>query len=191
MRPICGLLLAGGRSRRMGLPKETLFYHSEPESERIYEILRRVTSEVFYSIREEQRALPAFSGRQCIIDAIDGGGPLAALNTAFHYKKEVSWLLAPVDMPLLETEDFEALIEAHSPEAGITAFENGRGGYELLPAIYDASLAAATDRLIRSGRMAFAGLGDEIIPRCIPHKNPERLININTAQERKRFLEKQ
>ena len=173
----------------MGIPKETLAHHGVAEFRRVYKILEKVTSEVFCSIREEQRILPAFSQKRCIIDEIDGGGPLAALNTAYKYKKGVSWLMAPVDMPLLDTGDFEALIEAHRPGTGITAFEDGKGGYVPLPAIYDGSLAATTDRLIGAGRMALFGLGDEIIPRCIPHEDPARLININTAQERKRLLD--
>lgn len=189
MTPIYGLVLAGGRSLRMGIPKENLSYHGDPEFRRVYALLEGVTDRVYFSIRSDQRTRPEFIHSRYVVDEIENGGLLGALVSAFHQVPDVSWLLVPVDMPLLEIRDFQILIESHKTTGGITAFDNGRGGFEPLPGIYDAALASAADHRVKAGRMAIIGLGDDIEPNCIFHDDRRRLTNINTTRERERVLE--
>ena len=55
---IMGLVLAGGRSQRMGMDKGMLQYHGKPQREYLYEQLEPICSRVFLSIRPEQEGQP-------------------------------------------------------------------------------------------------------------------------------------
>ncbi len=189
MTPLFGLVLAGGRSRRMGIPKESLLYRGKPEAQRIYDILDDITDRAYYSIRVDQAWDPVFAGGRRIIDRTPGDGPLGALWSAFRTGESAGWLIVPTDMPFLDSAELMMLIEARQREAGIVAYDDGGGGFLTLPAIYEAKLSDTVMAKMGEGRKAIVGLGDETeIIRVLPG-DQERLMNINTPKEKTRVME--
>jgi molybdopterin-guanine dinucleotide biosynthesis protein A len=173
----------------MGRPKEFLRYRGFPEILRMYRLLEKLTSEVFYSVRSDQIGLPVLDGARAIPDAVPDAGPLGALYSAYREIPGVSWLAVPVDMPLLEERDIVSLLAHRHPDSGIVAFDDGNGGFEPLPAIYHASLAGAAENMIRTGRRAIVGIGDGIkVTRVMPEYR-NHLMNVNTAGDRNQVLE--
>ena len=69
MPPLYGLVLAGGRSRRMGRDKSALAYRTDARGEGVPharytgELLARVCDRVFYSCRDDQLEDPVVRGR--------------------------------------------------------------------------------------------------------------------------------
>ena len=100
---LCGLLLAGGYSTRMGQDKAFIQYKGKPVYQHLAQTLDCVCAEVKISCRQEQEAL--FSDYTTIIDAFPSSGPLTGLLSAFMDDPRNSKLVAPVDMPYL-TVDF-------------------------------------------------------------------------------------
>ncbi|GAB1482260.1 hypothetical protein MASR2M78_10750 [Treponema sp.] len=185
MNTLYGLVLAGGKSSRMGLAKESFVYHDGiSETRRIFGLLEELTSKAFYSVRPDQASLPLFSNGERIVDSAPDQGPLGALASAFAHEPLASWLLVPIDMPLLERQDLERLINARRKGYGIVAFVNEESSFEPLPAIYEGSLAEKAKSQLALGRGALRALGDGI--ECVFLKNDRQnsLKNINTAQER-------
>lgn len=184
MNNLYGLVLAGGKSRRMGQAKEDLVYRGINEARRIFGLLEALTAKTFYSIRPDQDALPLFSNGHRIVDSLPDQGPLGALFSAFSQYPQVSWLMVPIDMPLLERQDLERLISSRREGHGIVAFLNESGSFEPLPAIYESSLAKKAKSQLALGKGAVRALGDGIESVLLQNDTQDRLKNINTAQER-------
>src|SRR5689334_343280 len=91
MSPLNGLVLAGGKSSRMGRDKGHLNWHGREQRYYLVDLLTPFCESVFISIREEQRAaIP--DGYRIITDSYEERGPYAALLSAFEKNPEAAWL---------------------------------------------------------------------------------------------------
>lgn len=104
-----GLVLAGGRSSRMGRDKASLLFRGEPLLERMAGLLRDAgATRVF------------ISGPTGVPDIVAGLGPIAGLHaTASKIPDGSSVLAVPVDMPLLDPGALRSLY--HAVESGLPA----------------------------------------------------------------------
>ena len=134
---IMGLVLAGGRSTRMGTDKGLLTYHNKPQREYLYEQMRPLCQSVFLSIRPEQReSLP--EGFGFIADENKYRGPLNGLLSAHHAYPEAAWLVVACDLPLVDREVLQYLLSRRDPKAMATAFATRKTGLpEPLAAIWE------------------------------------------------------
>ena len=132
-----GLVLAGGRSTRMGTDKGLLTYHNKPQREYLYEQMRPLCQSVFLSIRPEQReSLP--EGFGFIADENKYRGPLNGLLSAHHAYPEAAWLVVACDLPLVDREVLQYLLSRRDPKAMATAFATRKTGLpEPLAAIWE------------------------------------------------------
>lgn len=82
---LSGLVLAGGRSRRMGTDKAVLTYRGERLADRAVRVLDEVCAEVLLAPGDRALGMP---GRREVADALPGAGPvgglLAGLEAATH-----------------------------------------------------------------------------------------------------------
>ncbi|MBA2078311.1 NTP transferase domain-containing protein [Rhodanobacter sp. PCA2] len=93
--PCIGLVLAGGRSTRMGRDKAMLDWRGQPLIERQLDVLRA-------SGVDGLRVSGDRPGYQCVADAQPGLGPLGGLaGIAETQAGDADLLVIPVDMPLL------------------------------------------------------------------------------------------
>jgi molybdopterin-guanine dinucleotide biosynthesis protein A len=134
---IMGLVLAGGKSTRMGTDKGLLSYHGKPQREYLYEQMRPLCRDVYLSIRPEQKdSLP--EGFASIADENIYRGPLNGLLSAHHAFPEAAWLVVACDLPLIDRQVLEYLITRRNPDAMATAFATRKTGLpEPLAAIWE------------------------------------------------------
>ena len=134
---IRGLVLAGGKSTRMGRDKGLLSYHGKPQREYLYEQMRPLCREVYLSIRPEQEgSLP--DGFEFIADENKYRGPLNGLLSAHHAFPDAAWLVVACDLPLVDQQVLEFLLERRNPNAMATAFATRKTGLpEPLAAIWE------------------------------------------------------
>jgi molybdenum cofactor guanylyltransferase len=144
MPPLYGLVLAGGKSRRMGRDKSALAYRRDergdevPHARYTADLLARVCDAVFYSCRADQTEDPALAGLPLIPDAFDIGGPLNGILSAQQAHPEAAWLVAACDLPFLDSTALTRLARERNPARAATVFENpGRQALEPLCAIYE------------------------------------------------------
>ncbi|MCB0635493.1 MAG: NTP transferase domain-containing protein [Lewinella sp.] len=125
--PLYGLVLAGGKSTRMGEDKGLIDYHGRPQREYLYELLGQATKEVYYSLAPDQAADGL--GDHLIRDTFTGLGPYGAILSAFRQQPDAAWLVVACDLPLLDREALQALIQARDTSRIATAFHNAETGW--------------------------------------------------------------
>ncbi|MDX1545013.1 MAG: NTP transferase domain-containing protein, partial [Christiangramia sp.] len=76
-----GLVLAGGKSSRMGMDKGDLKYHGKPQRDHLYEMLQEVCDEVFLSLRKDQEDAVKANFRT-IADMDEVRGPQNGMQSA-------------------------------------------------------------------------------------------------------------
>lgn len=118
---INGLVLAGGKSTRMGKDKGMIPYHGMPQREHLYHLLSRVCQETYVSIRPDQKT--DFSeSMQTIVDDDEHKGPYNGLLSAHKKFPEVAWLVLACDLPLIDLASLQELIAARDPNVLATTF---------------------------------------------------------------------
>ena len=135
--PLYGLVLAGGKSNRMGRDKGLITYHELPQREHLYRLLQPLCNRVFLSVRTEQVA-DLDSETDYIVDEDLYRGPFNGLLSAHRRYPEVAWLVLACDLPLMETTGLQRLIAARDPSKVATAYATKQSGLpEPLAAIWE------------------------------------------------------
>ena len=118
---IYGLVLAGGKSRRMGKDKGLIPYHGMPQRDYLYHLLSRVCDRTFLSIRPEQQSeIP--DDMEVIVDENQYKGPYNGLLSAHKKFSKVAWLVLACDLPLIDLQSLQELIAARDPNQMATSF---------------------------------------------------------------------
>jgi molybdopterin-guanine dinucleotide biosynthesis protein A len=137
--PVYGLVLAGGFSRRMGCDKALLDYHGVPQGRWTGKLLEEVCERVYYSCREGQDLGPGPDLSELRIhDREEGMGPIGGILLAHEKHPDTAWLVLACDLPRLNRETLQQLLDARDKEQIVTAFKSAHDGLpEPLGAIYE------------------------------------------------------
>ncbi len=120
--PIKGLVLAGGRSTRMGQDKGAIEYFGKPHREYMYDLIAPFCSETYLSCRSEQAT--ELGGFPLIEDTFLGLGPHGAILSAFREDPEAAWLVIACDYPLMNEATIRQLVENRDASYVATAFNS-------------------------------------------------------------------
>ncbi|MBJ07359.1 MAG: hypothetical protein CMO40_09630 [Verrucomicrobiaceae bacterium] len=145
--PLHGLLLAGGKSRRMGSDKADLIVNGHLSlRERGLQLLNGVTEATYLSIaRNDNRAYQARTVRDSRTDA----GPLGGLEAAFQNIPGAAWLVTACDLPFLTKEVLQHLCHSRDPACHATCFTSRFDGKpEPLCTIYEPTAATHLKRAL-------------------------------------------
>ena len=133
-----GLVLAGGRSRRMQNDKAAIDIGGQTALGSAFELVQRHTTCSFVSIRADQTGDPLRKQLPQIVDSGQGDGPLAGIVSALQHQADVAWLVVACDLPLLDDDTLDRLLNGRNPSALATAFVSAHDGLpEPLCAIYE------------------------------------------------------
>ncbi|MGY8916625.1 MAG: NTP transferase domain-containing protein, partial [Flavobacteriales bacterium] len=118
---IYGLVLAGGKSTRMGTDKGSIIYHELPQREHLYHLLEQVCDKTFLSVRSEQvNELPV--DFNFILDNNEFKGPYNGILSAYKTYPNVAWLVLACDLPLMDLKGIQQLITERNTHKIATAF---------------------------------------------------------------------
>ena len=184
--PLKSLILVGGKSTRMGSDKAFLDYHGKPQYAILADILRGLNIETFISCREEQAA--QFTDNHSVItDTFLELGPFGAILSAFREDPNAAWLVLACDLPLLDAETLQFLIENRNPHLTATSFkspESKEGFPEPLIAIWEPRAYPTLLQFLAQGvscpRKVL--INSEIELLTAPMETA--LMNVNTPEER-------
>lgn len=109
--PIQGLVLAGGKSVRMGTDKGQLDFYGKSQRDVAIELLAKNKLKTYLSVREEQEVSIAHK----ITDKFIGLGPFGAICSAFQQNPDVAWLVIATDLPFLNNEVIQLLLKHRNP----------------------------------------------------------------------------
>lgn len=182
--PLYGLLLAGGRSKRMQRDKANLEYAGQTQLTRAMELIGPFVARRFVSVRTEQLNDPARTAYERIADVLPDFGPLGGIHAALHRHPDAAWLVLAVDLPFLDAATLQQLIASRAPQRLATAFRSRFNGQpEPLCAIWEPQSVTAVDEWIAAGKncpRVFMASSDVAL---LDLRNERALDNINTAEE--------
>jgi molybdopterin-guanine dinucleotide biosynthesis protein A len=163
MSNTAGIVLAGGRSSRMGTPKAALEWHGSTLLRRTAGILARVADGPVVVVRAPGQALPALPPAvEVVDDPREGLGPvqgLAAGLAAVAGRAEIAFVCS-TDLPFLHPAFARRVLRAAADGADV-GLPVARGYPQPLAAAYRTRLAPVAERLVREQRLRPAFLFDE------------------------------
>ena len=155
-----GIVLAGGRSSRMGTPKAALEWHGSTLLRRVTGIVERGVDGPVVVVRAPGQVLPSLGrGVEVVEDAREGRGPLQGLAAglqALAGRAEAAYA-SSTDVPLLHPAFVRRVLAAMDEQVDVVLPRAG-GFNHPLAAVYRTSLAGLVEELIAADRMRPAHL---------------------------------
>lgn len=163
---VTAVLLAGGRSSRMGLDKALLTVGGTPLVQLLSERLAEVTREVLLSANDPSAY--DFLHLTIVADVFPGCGPLAGLHAAMLHSRR-SWILAlACDLPRISSTLLKSLIRHTQGVDAVVPVTSG-GLLQPVCAAYSRAFIPAIERNLRAGENRMIRLLEE------PHMRIKRL----------------
>lgn len=178
-----GVVLAGGKSSRMGRDKALLEFHGQPLLQHAQQIVQRCCDEVWVSGRD--------AGEQSVPDQFVGRGPVGAIHAVCAHLLTLnikdSVLFVPVDMPVLQIDTLQKLFTVNAPavhfvERPLPAFIND------LPTIVEHAEVLLRDSSVSvSVRELWRLVGAHAMDLSI--ELHDQFVNANTPEQWQRMLQ--
>jgi len=145
---LTAILLAGGRSRRMGVDKATLLISGEPLWKRQLSVLKEAQPHALWvSARAEPLWCPPEI--EVVTDKPPSCGPLSGVAAGLRRLQTSHLLVLAIDLPQMTAEYLRKLCVLARPGNGVIPFHGGY--FEPLCAIYPAEALAAAEMALNSG----------------------------------------
>lgn len=118
-----GLVLAGGKSERMGFDKGGVNWYGKEQRYHVADLLRPFCKDIFISCRADQR--PEIDVRYSTLpDTFTGLGPYGAILSAFRERPDNAWLVVACDLPLLSEKTLQHLTDSRDTSSIATAYQS-------------------------------------------------------------------
>ncbi len=185
---LCGLILAGGMSLRMGQDKAFLNYFGKPHYQLLFEELSCCCKNVFLSCRKEQSS--QFDGKYPLIfDRHYNIGPMNGLLSFFEKYPSKACLVLACDMPFADENAFHYLIGQRQMEKPATCFSAENGLPEPLFCIWEPKAYETLKVAFREKKYSLRDLLKSSDCRLIQTIDEKWLLNINKPHELQTILE--
>ena len=178
-----GLLLMGGKSTRMGRDKGLIDYHGKPQREYAADLLSVHTTKTFLSCRADQ-VEDTDSAFELLSDTFLGLGPYGGILSAFQQHPNKAWLVMAVDLPKMDKEGIQELVNGRNISKIATAFLNPESQFpEPLITIWEPkSYPILLDFLAQGFSCPRKVLINSDI-QMLTSKHPEKLMNVNSPSD--------
>ena len=182
---ITGIILVGGQSRRMGRDKGLINLHGKSFLERIINAVQPYSSKVL--LVGDQSIYEKF-GVERIEDEIKNEGPIAGVYSGLLASKTKYSLVLSCDVPLINSEIIQFLIEEHDPNFDLIQLSCDERSMPLI-GLYKKSCHSHLQRILNSGEKrlteAVKGLKVKTIP-LMDHQK-KYVLNVNTEEDLKKI----
>lgn len=189
-----GIILAGGRSARLGRDKATAHVLGKPLVQWVYEALRDAGATSVVVVAQPGQRLPGLSleVRRLNDDRAAGAdGPLVALERGLRYASDAGEqvvVVAPCDVPALAAEDVRLAVSCLARDGGDAVFLSSgpKGPHPLLAAYHVAAAHESAMRCVargdRAARAILPSLRGGVLERSALRR-PAATDACNTAEE--------
>jgi len=155
MADAAGIVLAGGRSSRMGRPKAALEWHGSTLLRRVSGVVGRAVGGPVIVVRAPGQELPPLPADVRVVeDAREGRGPLQGLAAGLAAARDEAdaAYASSTDVPLLHPRFVRRVVDALEDDVDVVLPEVG-GFPQPLAAVYRTELADVVERLIAEDRL--------------------------------------
>ncbi len=181
------IIMAGGRSRRMGQDKSMLLINGEPVVKHIFEQLRLHFGQILIS--SDNVSKYSFLNVEVVPDEVTGKGPLIGIASALRASvNDVNFVIA-CDIPEVDISFVQHMVrESKGFDAVIP--QSGPSRYEPLFAVYKKSALAAIDKAIAAGVYRIIDPLKDCKVNYIDLVRSQQLENLNTMKDYRKFIGK-
>lgn len=184
--PLYALILAGGRSSRMGHDKSLIVYHQKPQREYLFDLLRKFSTNVYTSCKRNDDIPPHLNP---LPDQFELDSPLNGIMSAFKNNATVAWLCIAVDMPLIDEKTIQHLVDNRSTKHLATCFFDSDGtNPEPLFTIWEPAAAPLLINFFKTGKKSPRDFLRQSEIKLIKTTNANVLTNVNSSEELKKFF---
>lgn len=178
-----GLVLAGGKSQRMGFDKGAVNLFGKAQRYYVADMLKSLCPEVFISCREDQRSqIPA--DYNVLPDTFTGLGPYGAILSAFRQQPDSAWFVIACDLPLLDTDTVQHLINQRDPSKIATTFKSPYDEFpEPLITIWEPKSYPLLLAFLSQGYSCPRKVLINSDVKLLQAENPDALTNVNTPED--------
>ena len=189
---VTGVLLAGGKSRRMGQDKRFLTLGGISLFDRVRGVLEKLFSEVLIVLAEEAPDLQTGRGR-VVYDVIPGCAAAGGLYTGMFYSTQPRIFAVACDMPLLQGQVISHM-SCIAPQADIVTVK-WDDDFQPMHSFYSKGCAGYLESMLRSGTYKIQNLFDhehlsvQVVPaQDFQPYDPRHLsfLNVNTPGDLER-----
>ncbi|MCK5782036.1 MAG: molybdenum cofactor guanylyltransferase [Flavobacteriales bacterium] len=184
---VVAVVMAGGRSKRMGVDKGLIEYKSKAQRYYLADLLKTIIDEVVISVPFDF-SVPSNPNYRYVKDLIADFGPLGGLYSIFKAFPEKSILLVATDMPEVDVEDITRLLDNRDKSKYITCYKNSEDFVEPLFAIWENKSFPLIDELVKEKKLSMRMIIRKYPSKIINAADDRSLLNINTEKERKDYL---
>lgn len=189
---ITGVILAGGKSSRMGTNKSFLKLGNQTIIERIAELMKSIFTDVIVitNTPDEYRFLnlPLYE------DIYKWKGPLAGIHSALKHTQTEKIFVLSCDVPLMAKEMIQYLVEYKSEKQIV--FCEAAGYHQPLVGIYSKEILSEIEKFISDNEMNdksfhqfLKKVDAEIIhPEKLPFYKDEIFFNVNRPEDYNKIL---
>lgn len=183
-KPVYGLVLAGGKSRRMGHDKALLVHDGQSQLAHVVSVLDACVEKVFVSTRPDQADDEERAQFDQIVDRYEDMGPIAGILSALEERPGVDWLVLACDLPNINEQTIRHLLQHRAGEEPFTAFTSSHDGLpEPLCAIYKSGCESIVHRFVGEGLNCPRKILIRSDTRLLEQPHPEALDNVNTPDD--------
>lgn len=178
---LCGLILSGGLSSRMGEEKRLIYYHGKTQEQYLFDLLTPYCSEVYVSINQNQATnLPHIRDVDLSMKS-----PIIGILSAFQHNPNTAWFVVACDMPFISEKTVEYLLQHQNTEKYATAFENPDEYFpEPLLTIYEPKVYQNLQEAVNQGKKSPMKVLQSLDIELIKDFDFQWIKNINTVEER-------
>jgi len=178
---ITGIILAGGKSSRMGSDKARTLFKGKAFIEHVIQALKPQVDEIF--IVSNNKEHDSFNYKR-IIDTLDDAGPMSGLHAGLVYSNTENNLVLSCDVPLIQTSVLEMIISNNKEERDVVQLEAGGKSHPLI-ALYKKRTAPHFLSLLNKGerRLSTSLKGLNVKNITVTKNQQEAARNINTMSD--------
>lgn len=180
---ITGIILAGGKSLRMGTDKAFLKLNEKTLLERTIELVQPICNSIIISSNNPEHEK---FGYKIIPDEIKNCGPLSGIYASLK-KSETDWnFVISVDSAFVEADYIQYIIsEIDDFDAVVPIHKNGK---EPLIALYNKSSIVEIEKMLKSGNFKMHNLLTTINTKIVEsqkwvEKYPQLFRNLNRPED--------
>ena len=177
---IKGLVFTGGESSRMGVDKSDIDYHGSTQRDYLYQMLKELLGSVYLSCHPDRIPIGDWD---IIEDTLPGKGPLSGLLAAFEKHPDHALLAVACDLPFLNKESINYLVDHRDVSKLATCFHDPSAGMpEPMIAIWEPAVYPYLVDQSKKGMSLRKILLQPEVSQIQP-LDPKILINANTPEE--------
>ena len=183
---IAGLIIAGGKSSRMGQNKALIHFKQKPLIEHVYDRLKYQVEKVYININQ---ACNNFKYKENIIPDKKQNyqGPLAGLDAALQMI-QTEWLqIAPCDSPFLPLDLTQILMNKSKQSLHKIIIPQTQNNIHPTLGLFHSSIADDLNLFLKNEDRGFINFINSVGFEGVSFENEHAFVNINTPEELEKY----